>query len=61
MPVIIEANGTVTKGLKENSEAPPGTNSIDAAQKTATLGTSHIIGKYCRLKLEARAMGIGVG
>jgi len=44
---------TVREGLKENSEAPPGTHSIDAAQKTATLGTSHTgcfttLGHNCR-------------
>ena len=43
IPVIIEANGTVTKGLQGNSEALPGTRSIDSLQKTATLGTSHIV------------------
>jgi hypothetical protein len=39
--VIIEATGT--KGLKKNMEALSGKYSIDSLQKTAILGTSHIM------------------
>jgi len=45
IPVIIGATGIVTRSLKENLEAVPGKHSIDSLQKTAILGTSHIIRK----------------
>jgi hypothetical protein len=45
IPVVIGANGTVTKGLRKNLEAIPGKHSIDSLQKTAILGTSNIIRK----------------
>jgi hypothetical protein len=45
--------GIVTRSLRENLEAVPGKHSIDSLQKTAILGTSHVIGKYCSVKLEA--------
>ena len=45
VPVIIGATGIVTRSLKKNLEAVPGKHSIDSLQKTATLGTSHIIRK----------------
>ena len=41
--VLIGATGIVTKGLKKNLKAMPGTDSIDSLQKTAIGGTSHII------------------
>jgi hypothetical protein len=43
--VIIEATGIVTRGLKKYLETIPGNHSIDSLQKTAVLGTSHIIRK----------------
>jgi hypothetical protein len=45
IPVIIGATGIVTRNLKKNLEAAPGKHSIDSLQKTAILGTSHIIRK----------------
>ena len=45
IPVIIGATGIVTRSLKKNLEAVPGKHSIDSLQKTAILGTSHIIRK----------------
>jgi hypothetical protein len=42
---IIGANGIVTRSLRKNLEAVPGKHSIDSLQKTAILGTSHIIQK----------------
>jgi hypothetical protein len=45
MPVIIGTIGIVIKRLKKNLEAVPGKHSIDSLQKTAILGTSHIIRK----------------
>ena len=43
--VIIGATGIVTRSLRKNLEAVPGNHSIDSLQKTAILGTSHIIRK----------------
>jgi hypothetical protein len=45
IPVIIGATGIVTKGLNKYLETIPGKHSIDSLQKTAVLGTSHIIRK----------------
>jgi hypothetical protein len=45
VPVIIGATGIVTKSLRKYLEAIPGKHSIDSLQKTALLGTSHIIRK----------------
>jgi len=45
VPVITVATGMVTRSLKKNLETIPGKHSIDSLQKTATLGTSHIIRK----------------
>ena len=45
VPVIIEATGIVTRSLKKKLETIPGKHSIDSLQKTAILGTSHIIRK----------------
>ena len=45
IPVIIGATGIVTRSLKKNLETIPGNHSIDSLQKTAILGTSHIIWK----------------
>jgi hypothetical protein len=41
--VIIGATRIVTRRLKNNLETVPGKHSIDSPQKTAILGTSHII------------------
>ena len=45
IPVIIGATGIVTRSLRKNLEAVPGKHSIYSLQKTAILGTSHIIRK----------------
>ena len=45
VPVIIGATGIVTRSVKKNLETVPGKHSIDSLQKTAVLGTSHIIRK----------------
>jgi len=45
VPVIIGATGTVTRSLRKNLEAVPGKHSIDSPQKSAIIGTSHIIRK----------------
>ena len=43
--VIIGATGIVTRSLRKHLETIPGKHSIDSLQKTAILGTSHIIRK----------------
>ena len=45
IPIITGATGIVTRSLRINLEAVPGKHSIDSLQKTAILGTSHIIRK----------------
>jgi hypothetical protein len=45
IPVITEATGIATRTLRKNLRAVPGKRSIDSLQKTAILGTSHIIWK----------------
>jgi len=45
VPVIIGATGIVTRSLRKNLETVPGKHSIDSLQKTAILGTAHIIRK----------------
>ena len=45
IPIIIGATVIVTRSLKENLQAIPGTHPIDFLQKTAVLGTSHILRK----------------
>jgi len=45
IPVIIGATGIVTRSLRKDLEAVPGRHSIDSLQKTAILGTSHVIRK----------------
>ena len=37
------SNRNSTEGLKKNLETMPRTHSIDSLQKTANLGTSHVI------------------
>ena len=45
VPVITGATGIVTRSLRKNLEDIPGKHSMDSLQKTAILGTSHIIRK----------------
>ena len=45
IPIIIGATGIVTRSLRKNLEAVPGKHSIDSLQKTAVIGTSHLISK----------------
>ena len=48
VPVITGATGIVTRSLRKNLETVPGKHSTDSLQKTAVLGTSHIIQKVLR-------------
>jgi hypothetical protein len=43
IPITIGVTGIVTRSLRKNLEVVPGKHSIDSLQKTAMLGTSHII------------------
>jgi hypothetical protein len=45
IPVIIGATGILMKSLRKNLETIPGKRSIHSLEKTAILGTSHIIRK----------------
>ena len=45
IPIKIGATGIVTRSLRKNLDGVPGKHSIDSLQKTAILGTSHIIRK----------------
>ena len=51
IPITIEATGIVTRSLRKNLEAVPGNHSIDSLQKTAILGTSHIIRKVLQCEV----------
>jgi len=57
IPVITGATGIVTRSLRKNLEDIPGKYSIDSLQKTAILGTSHIIGKV--LQCEGWSPSVG--
>jgi hypothetical protein len=57
IPVIIGAIGIATRSLRTNLEAVSGKHSIDSLQKTAILGTSHIIRKV--LQCEACSLSGG--
>jgi len=45
VPVITGVIEIVTRSLRKHLEAVPGKHSIDSLQKTAILGTAHIIRK----------------
>ena len=45
IPIITGATGIVTRSLRKNLETVAGKHSIHSLQKTAILGTSHIIRK----------------
>jgi hypothetical protein len=58
IPVIIGATGIVSKSLRKYLETIPGQHSIYSLQKTAILGTSHIIRKV--LQAETCSLSGGV-
>jgi hypothetical protein len=45
MPVIIRATGTISKSLRKYLSSIPGKHKIKELQKTAILGTAHILQK----------------
>jgi hypothetical protein len=44
-PVIIGANGTISKSLRQHLSNIPGKHEIKDLQKTAVMGTAHILWK----------------
>jgi len=46
IPVITGATGTISKSLKNYVSNIPGNHEVKELQKTAILGTAHIIRKY---------------
>jgi hypothetical protein len=45
MPVIIGANGTISKSFRKYLNNLPGKHEVKELQKTAILGTAHILRK----------------
>jgi hypothetical protein len=45
IPVIIGANGNISKSLRQHRSNIPGKNEIKELQKPATFGTAHILRK----------------
>ena len=45
IPVIIGVNGTVSKSLRQYVSSIPGNHEVKELQKTAILGTAHILRK----------------
>jgi hypothetical protein len=45
MPVIIGATGTISKSFRKYLSSIPGKHDIKELQKTAILGTAHILWK----------------
>jgi hypothetical protein len=45
IPVIIEATGTISKSFRKYMSEIPGNHEVRKLQKTATLGTAHILWK----------------
>ena len=45
IPVIIGATGTISKTFRKYVSSIPGNHEVKELQKTATLGTAHILRK----------------
>ena len=45
IPVIIGATGTISKSFRKYASNIPGNHEVKELQKTAILGTAHILGK----------------
>jgi hypothetical protein len=45
IPVTIGASGTISKSFRKYISNIPGNNEVKELQKTATLGTAHILRK----------------
>ena len=55
IPVIIGATETISKSFRKYISNIPGNHEVKELQKTATLGTAHIIGK-CQRKSTMRGL-----
>jgi hypothetical protein len=58
LPVIIGTTGIVSKSLQKYLETIPGQHSIDTLQKTAILGTSHIIRTVLQAEIWSLSGGV---
>jgi hypothetical protein len=45
IPIIIGANGTISKSIRKYATTIPGIHEVKELQKTAILGTAHILRK----------------
>ena len=45
IPVIIEATGTISKSIRKYVSNIPGNHEVKELQKTAILGTAHVLRK----------------
>jgi hypothetical protein len=45
IPIIIEATGTITRSIRKYQSNVPGKHEIKELQKTAILGTAHMLRK----------------
>jgi hypothetical protein len=50
IPVIIGATGTISKSFRKYMSNIPGKHKIKELQKTAMLGTAHVLPKVLKLK-----------
>jgi hypothetical protein len=57
IPVIIGATGTISKSFRKYVSNIPGNHEVEELQKTATLGTAHILRKV----LTYRCNGVKAG
>jgi hypothetical protein len=62
IPVIIGATGTISKSFRKYDSTIPGNHEVKELQKTAILGTAHILRKvlmqkYIRANAESSDMG----
>ena len=59
--VIIGATGKATESLRKNFKSIPAKHSVASLQKTAVLGTSHIIREVLQFETWSLMVGITVG
>jgi hypothetical protein len=52
IPVIIGATGTISKSFRKYVSSIPGNHEVKELQKTATLGTAHILRKSANVKIQ---------
>jgi hypothetical protein len=52
IPIIIEATGTISKSFRKYMSNKPGHHEVRELQKTAILGTAHILRKSANIKVQ---------